>query len=241
MAMKAILMLLIGNFVVQIYSNRPNRQFVEKHVCSDCQTSIQNNGPIDLTAVQARRFAANIESTVMRSKLVTVQTIYMTQKTTTRDWKDIQGKCESKSLIDKYRCRKLWFCRKKADSKARHRKTDRCPDLHSVNLCSTCQNVDAETQTLAVQKYALRLEKDKYDEIKQKGKQYVPISAQTIHVVNGIEETRTTFWTSPQNDKQFCEMNKNRPEYECTSSWDCSKGGTGKGSHNRNDGHLREN
>lgn len=231
MAFKAILLFLFGYFVVEIHSNCPHPAFVSKHVCADCNT-----------VVRARQFAEHIETNTMRSELTTIQTIYTTQNTKSRDWTDNQVNCELKSPVDKYQCRKIWFCRRAPhDSKALHRKTDRCPDLSSVNLCSNCKNTDADAQAKAVGLHAVKFEKDKYVERRRSGKQYQRISAQTIYVVNDLTETRTTFRTSPRGNNQFCEMTADRPEYQCTSSWDCNKRATGKGKHRRSDGHLLEN
>lgn len=235
MALKLILMLLTTSCVVQLYSSCPHRDFVTKHVCRDC-----SSGNLIQTTNNVRKFATKIESTVMRFSLPTVQTVYTTDRTNPRDWIDGSNRCNSRSNINKYRCVKKWRCRQVGDSKARHCKSNRCPNIDLVNLCTNCQNVDANKQTAAVEQYAYNKEKDKYNEIKRKGKQYTAISAQTVYIVYNVKETLGTFWHSPSDCRQSCEMIDSRPKYDCASSWDCSPRGTGLGTHDRNNGHLTE-
>lgn len=227
----ALLLFLIGSFVVQIYSDVcPNRVFVSKHVCQHCH---------DVKTVE--KFAINVEKTTARSELTTAQTIYAIARILERDWSDTQFACATKTPVDKYFCRKLWICVHKGSDKARHRKSNVCPDINLVNLCADCKKPNAREESRAVSQRAVKTERDLYAQAKRQRKEYQPISNQIIYVLNDISETRNSFWTVPASDRSMCEMTEARAKYECTAEWKCEKKGTGNAKHRKDDGHLIEN
>lgn len=242
MASKAILLLLIGTCAVEVFSvnNCPIQIFVDKHVCKHCSNNIN----------EITNWASHVETTVMRSRLTTKQTIYSTGRTESRDWNGIGNECKSKEKIPRFFCKKEWSCEHKGDDWARHRLGSRCPD-ENQNLCCNCLK-DGVTPPVGplekgdidlrkVQKKALETEKARYDRFVNARKQYTPISEQDIYVLKDDSEALKDSWHSPINDRQYCKLKEKRPKYKCNSRWVCNSKGQGYGTHDRTDGHLKEN